>query len=173
MGLRRRPVTSLRDLGNPCHNPELDNYMKASYWYMNNEHANAQTDDGETELTSLNTSINTNNRLNQHQHQHKNHQWKVHYIWHLIVHLHHWCDQVSRVCATLWGSRPFQWPARWEYQNRTRRSKLCSFWKGKWVFGCDDVNENDGLYWAAVGCTGTQMGCTGMYCAVLNCTGLY
>ena len=35
MGLRRRPVTSLRDLGNPCHNPELDNYTKASYWYMN------------------------------------------------------------------------------------------------------------------------------------------
>ena len=47
---------------------------------MNNEHANAQTDDGETELTSLNTSINTNNRLNQHQHQHKNHQLKVYYI---------------------------------------------------------------------------------------------
>ena len=39
--------------------------------------------------------------------------------------------------------------------------------------GVMGVNENDGLYWAAVGCTGTQMGCTGMYCAVLNCTGLY
>ena len=35
MGLRRRPVTSLRDLGNPSENPQLDTYIKASYWYMN------------------------------------------------------------------------------------------------------------------------------------------
>ena len=33
------------------------------------------------------------------------------------------------------------------------------FLKRKWGYGFDDVNEDDGLYWAA---TGLQLGCTGL-----------
>ena len=78
--------------------------------------------------------------------------------------------------------------------SKTRLSKLCGFWKGKWVWRrCQgrqgwQVWRSDratgqwaalgytGLYSGVLGCTGllgTVMGCTGLYWDALGCTGLY
>ena len=44
--------------------------------------------------------------------------------------------------------------------------------KGKMGNRCD-ITEDDGLYWALLGCTELQLSCSGLYGAVLGCTVMY
>ena len=55
---------------------------------------------------------------------------------------------------------------------QTRRSKLCSLSKGR-VYGYDNVDGNDGLYWDELGCNWAALGSTGLAWTVVDCTGLY
>ena len=38
----------------------------------------------------------------------------------------------------------------------------------KWVYGFDDVNEDDRLYWAVLVWTGLQLGCSGLHWTVFG-----
>ena len=58
---------------------------------------------------------------------------------------------------------------------KTKQSKLYGFWKGRLGNGCDDVNEDDGLYRPLLDCTGLHwatLGCTALHWAELGSTGL-
>ena len=47
------------------------------------------------------------------------------------------------------------------------------FLKGEMGNRCDNITEDDGLYWALLGCTELQLSCNGFYGAVLGCTVMY
>ena len=59
-----------------------------------------------------------------------------------------------------------------EYYNQTRRRKLCGFWNGRGGYRFGDIDEDDTLCRAVLGCSGLQLGCSGLCWIVLDCAGL-
>ena len=43
----------------------------------------------------------------------------------------------------------------------------------RWGYRCDDVNQDNGLYWDTLGCNWAVLDCTGLYLTVMDFTVLY